>query len=260
MTSETSLADQAVRRLDRAPSPELVAVIPAAGEGGEMYPLTAAMPKALVPIDDMPLLVHILKGLDASVFKEALVLCDVWHRMISHYLEAFKSDIKLHVTCLQRPREEKPPAALQALLSQLSDPFLLHYCDILLEPVDWTDVYNEYHRKKHRNDIIAMALVSAEFQYPVGVANMDSKGLITQFRQKPGGILAGYANCAVALLSKQFVLDYVNPKDQDVFDYSLDQASRKGRVGGFSVGHWHHLQQLRDWLEAQKDHYPHLND
>jgi len=57
-------------------------VIPVGGKGGQMYPLTAAMPKTLLPIEGEPLLVRILRSLDVGIFHNALIVCNEYRPLM----------------------------------------------------------------------------------------------------------------------------------------------------------------------------------
>jgi NDP-sugar pyrophosphorylase family protein len=240
-----------------------VAVIPAGGLGGQMYPVTSGMPKTLLPVNHMPLLIQILRKLNSKVFKKCIVLCNEWHKMIKCYLDAFRSQIPIKYECIKT--NKLLPFFLKELLedeSELSDPFLLHYCDILIEKIDWEWTIKTYEYQRKNNNIIGMFLVSPYFNYSVGVIASDPEGnLITGYEQKPQRIIDGYANCAVALLSKEFAMRYIRKNDLDIFDkgQALDKALKEQKAISLKrVGKWHHLQQIRDWLRAQKKYYEHI--
>jgi NDP-sugar pyrophosphorylase family protein len=250
------LADQTVGE-----KPKLVAVIPAGGLGGQMYPVTSGMPKALLPVDDKPLLIQILKTLDKKVFRKCIILCDVWHKMIKNYLDVFQSQVQIEIECV----ETNKPLSLYLKDSlecedKLSDPFLVHYCDILINNNDWEETIEVYERHKARKKITAMLLVSPVFNYSVGVVTTNAEeNLVTNFDQKPQRIVAGYANCAVALLSRNFVDNYIKVDDSDIFDQAFVRVLKENKaIGIHKVGEWHHLQQIRDWLAVQKKYYEHV--
>lgn len=239
---------------------DLVVVIPAGGLGGQMYPVTSAMPKALIPINTKPLLVQLLHQLDrSSVFQKCIVACNEWYPMIRDYLDVFCSTMSIECEC--QKTDKLPPAFLRELLSQerLSDPFVLHYSDVWITSIDWKWILQNYEHLKGKKGIIGMLLVSRCFNYPVGIVYLDPDGnLIREFKQKPQDIINGYANCAVAVLSKEFVEEYVDNGDVDVFDRAISKAQDKGRLAGFEVAGWHHFQQIRDWLRAQNEYYRHI--
>lgn len=239
----------------------LVAVIPAGGLGGQMYPVTSGMPKALLPLNDRPLLVEILKSFNRSVFKRVIILCNEWHQMIQSYMVAFRSEISIEFEC--RKTEKLPPESLKELsnLNRLSEPFLFHYCDIWLRDVDWKYVFNEYKRLiDMQRNVFALVLGSRCYDYSVGVMTFDRFKRVTSFVQKPEDIIHGFANCAVALLTKGFVRDYINCNEVDIFNRNgaIQRALVEKKVFGCEIGDWHHFQQIRDWLKAQKEYYTHI--
>lgn len=239
---------------------DLVAVIPAGGIGGQLFPVTSGMPKALLPLNTKPLLVHILEQLSkSSVFGKCIISSNEWHPMIRDYIESFCSRISIEYECVKTDKLRS--AFLKELLTQgkLSDPFLLHYCDVFVEKVNWKRMLQTYENGKGEMGAIGALLVSRYFNYSVGVFSIDpADNRIKEFRQKPQEIVPGYANCAVGLFSKEFVENYVDENESDIFGKAFQQALSTGRLIGFPVGVWHHFQQIRDWLQAQKTYYKHI--
>jgi NDP-sugar pyrophosphorylase family protein len=254
-------AQQAAQRdVERiVPKNDLVAVIPAGGLGGQMYPVTSGMPKALLPLGTKPLLVKILAGLDASVFSKAIVLCNEWYEMISSYLNAFGSELRVTVEC--RQTDKRPPDCLKELQAQgrLTDPFLFHYCDVLIKKPRWKQVCAEY-EDKAKDGIVAMLLGSRCYDYSVGIMSIDRNHWVSDFLQKPEDMIHGYANCAVSLLGEGFVQRYINCNEIDIYNKggAIHRAIKDRKVASYEVADWHHLQQIRDWLKAQKEWYPHI--
>ena len=138
---------------------------------------------------------------------------------------------------------------------------MFHYCDIWLKEIVWKKVYSEYKDLiDRRRDVVALVLGSRCYDYSVGVMSFDRYKRVTGFRQKPEDIIHGYANCAVALLTKAFVQDYINCYELDIFDRdgAIQRALAEKKVFGYETGDWHHFQQIRDWLKAQKEYYTHI--
>lgn len=249
---------EAIERIE--PKRDLVAVIPAGGLGGQMYPVTSGMPKALLPVGTKPLLINILEQLDKSgVFKKCIIACNEWHPMIKEFVGVFSGEMKMQCECMKTA--DVPPACLRQLRTQgkLSDPFLLHYCDILIEDMDWTWALKNYEYWRQRKSTIGMLMVSRCFSYSVGIVSVSPKwNLVEAFEQKPHNLVNGYANCAVAFLSTEFVEKHVGNGDPDIFDAAMSKALGTSKLASFEIGEWQHFQQIRDWLRAQHRHYQHI--
>ncbi len=264
---------------------KIVAVIPACGWGGQMFPLTGGMPKTLLPVRDAPLLVQILRSLDQRYFSKALILCNKWYGMIQSYVDAFVAldalydkevrpndpernhKISVKVECREVDESESRAAALRDLYGkgELTDPFLLHYADVLIHRLPtrenaWRRILLDYNEHR-KSDVLALLLISKVFKYPVGVITMDHDHVITEYVEKPEAMLTEYANCAVALFSRSFVANnHVEEGHEDVFKDSLVPFIKEGRkAAAYVMGPWTHLQQPRDWREEQKKHHPHLS-
>ncbi|NIM17056.1 MAG: hypothetical protein GTO45_34065 [Candidatus Aminicenantes bacterium] len=257
------------------------AVIPTGGKGGGMYPLTAGMPKALLPLDKLPLIVHILKYLDNSIFDKVIILCNDWKPMIESYVDSFKKSFDFKFEIIYRYLDEKrqPGNMVSEFLSELinegaeiiSDPFLLHYSDVLINHrIDWEAIIEQYDfekkqfEKKHKK-ISAMLLASKSFEYPVGLIKTKSLNkTIDKFEQKPKSLIFTeyYANCAISFISKFFIQNHIKWEKPglDIFDEWFKNAlERKECITAYEIKSWYHFQHLGTWLDAQREHYSHLD-
>jgi len=159
------------------PAERLTAIIPAGGPGSGLYPLTAGMPKSLLPINTKPMLVHILEGLDSKYFDRAIVVSDVFSPMVESYGKAFFPSPNLGDLKVEYRRIDKPPAQqILDLRDELSDPFVLHYCDVLLGRVRWGSVLSNF--RDHRDDAggvyRGMLFATKMYRMNVGIARTEA--------------------------------------------------------------------------------------
>jgi len=236
-------------------------VIPVGGKGGQMYPLSAGMPKTLIPIGTEPLLVRILRSLDPNVFNRALVICNrKYKRMIESYVKAFATKKQFGFVVdyeIVAESKERPTDVLRRLVRdrRVTDPFLLHYGDVELHNVKWDSAYQEWNSLKGDDKIIAMLFVCDKYPFPVGVVVRESKRehLVMQFIEKPEfRLFTILANCAVAWISKELVNKYVKRGKEGIFDQGIEDALKANeKIALYPVDDFDHFQNVRDWLEAQ---------
>lgn len=246
---------QLVDQLTNSPGkPELVAVIPTGGMGSQLSPLTLGMPKALVPINAKPMLIHILESLGhpPSVFKSAIVVGDAYLEMTEEYVKPYVPSLPVE------PRFEKIPGTVPQILRRLNDkglltdPFLLWYSDILLpKDQDWAGPLAAYRAHASSSGHLGVLIVSLQYRYPIGIVTVEpGTDMARGFQEKPETLVGEWyrGNCAVALLSPRFVNTV---KGKSLF------ANIRG--GAFSVYpyqmpyslDWVHVQQFADWHSIQ---------
>ncbi len=109
-------------------------VLPMAGEGTRMRPLTWSKPKALIQIADRPLLGHVLASLDTlppTLPRELVFITGYLGEQIGPYMAAHHPEEKVHYV-EQRERLGQSHAVYQAR-EFLDGPMLLVWSDTLIE-------------------------------------------------------------------------------------------------------------------------------
>lgn len=103
------------------------AVILAGGRGERLQPLTHTLPKALAPVDGVPMLKKLIQQLCALGFQRVLVLAGHLAQNIKHYCDTLDFDLDLVV--IQSPPELSPAHRLLNSRSEIGNSFFLLYCD-----------------------------------------------------------------------------------------------------------------------------------
>ncbi len=231
-------------------------IIPAGGPGGGMYPFTAGMPKSLIPIDDKPMLIHILENLDPNVFKRIIIVSDKFYPMIVEYVNAFKHKISIPIEFKQIFLP--PTQTLLELRDELSDDFAIHYCDIITGKIAWKDAYQNYlDKKKTEPELAGNLFVSKYYYLPIGIVRQDSKQpeYISEFVEKPERIMLNYVNMAVSIFSKK-ILDDIKPSHMSLYGESIPNSITKGKKFIYEEhGKWYHFQRIGEWFDNQHDFY-----
>ena len=174
------------------------AMILAAGEGFRLRPLTASMPKPMIPIVGVPLLGRTLIWLAAQGVGEAAInLCHRPQSIPDTFGEEY-AGIRLHYsfeeTLLGTAGGVKK---LQALFQDA--PFYVIYGDNLIS-ADLNPL-REFHEAYHAEATIAL------FHHPnpsaAGIVSLDAEGRVTQFVEKPppDQVFSDLANAGVYILN-----------------------------------------------------------
>jgi histidinol-phosphate phosphatase family protein len=109
------------------------AVILAGGKGERLRPLTNVMPKALAPINGIPIIKRQIDNLITLGIMEILVLTGYRSDMISNYLKAEYAKSQVELNCVKTPVDFSPAERLLDVSQEVGGTFLLLYCDNLVE-------------------------------------------------------------------------------------------------------------------------------
>lgn len=136
------------------PTAAMQALVPAAGEGTRMRPLTADKPKGLVAVDGRPLLAHVFETLADLGVAEMVVVVGYRGEQIREHFGASYGGVP--ITYVEQAERLGLAHAVDLAAEHLEGPFLLHngdnVCDANLAEV----------RGRHlESDAIATALVES---------------------------------------------------------------------------------------------------
>lgn len=236
---------------------KLTVIIPAGGPGGGMYPLTAGMPKSLIPVGSKPMLIQILEGLDPQVIGNIIIISDKYFPMIKDYVDAFSSSITIPITC--KKLALTPPQQLIALQDELSDPFVIHYTDIITEhKIEWKRGYDKYLKlSKNDKNLLGLLYVTKSYPLAIGVVGKDPKNseYIGRFFEKPAEVMGHFVNMAVAILSKDFI-KHIKKDDITLFGESVPRAiAMGGKFTHLEHPDFKHFQRMGEWVDYQTEFY-----
>jgi UTP--glucose-1-phosphate uridylyltransferase len=82
----------------------MTALIPAAGRGTRLMPLTASIPKELMPLGAYPALHYIMSELGASQLQRTIVVSNSEKSAIAHYLDTYESQFHIAYAHQSVPR------------------------------------------------------------------------------------------------------------------------------------------------------------
>jgi glucose-1-phosphate thymidylyltransferase len=156
------------------------AVVPAAGEGTRMRPLTADRPKGLVEVAGRPLLAHVFESLVALDVAEIVVVVGYRGEQIR---DRFGSDVAgLPLTYVEQPERRGLAHAVALAAAEIDGPFLLHngdnVCDANL------DALVERHRESGAVATALVESVSRDRAAEAGVFDLED-GDVVGVAEKP---------------------------------------------------------------------------
>ena len=160
------------------PSTGVRAVILAGGKGTRLMPLTATLPKPLVPVGDLPILEIIVRQL--RHFGVTALTFSVGH--LHGLLEAHFGDGSAWGVEIDYSHEVEPlgTAGPIALVKRLSDPFLVLNGDLLCS-IDYADMIA---RHRASGAPVTIAAYPKQLKIELGVLETDGERLI-DYVEKP---------------------------------------------------------------------------
>jgi glucose-1-phosphate thymidylyltransferase len=155
-------------------------VVPAAGRGTRLRPLTDDRPKALVRVDDQPLLTHVFDALAPHVDGYVVVVGYLGDRIRAHYGDAYDGR---PITYVEQPdRQGLADAVLQAAPA-VDGPFLQLNGDNVLRGNVVAVVQS--HRRTDADATLLVEGVSRERARRGGVLRFDADGMVVGLVEKP---------------------------------------------------------------------------
>jgi len=216
-------------------------LIVAAGEGKRMRPITYWRPKPLVPIADVPLIVHILRGFVAAGVRE---ICVVVGHLRDQMTEALGDGSTWGASIHYVVQEKALGTGAAVLLARdylADEPFMLSWGDILVPPSHYRRVVDAYDAGV--KGVLSLNVVDDPWE---GAAVYVSEGLVSRIVEKParGESTTNFNNAGIFILPGE-VLDLTaalppSPRGEVELPQAIDELLRSGgRLRAVEVeGYW----------------------
>jgi NDP-mannose synthase len=227
------------------------AVILAGGQGTRLRPYTTLLPKALVPLDDMPVLELVLRQLKYYGFTE--ITMAVGH--LAELLEAYFGDGGKLGLNIWYAREDKPMGTagpLKALSDQLPETFLVMNADIVSD-INYADLYAFQEQAGPSGNLATIAVHRRTSKIDFGIVEFDADShQIQNFVEKP--VMEHSVSMGIYAFSKQ-VLQFVPENTFFGFDDLMKTLIReKQPFKAFPFnGYWLDIGRVDDYETAVND-------
>jgi NDP-sugar pyrophosphorylase family protein len=229
----------------------LKAAILAGGAGTRLYPITAYVPKALIPLGSRYVIEYIIDYLKHHGINEIVVLIsrNEYDLLRNHLGDGTRFGVKIEYSIAERIGTA---GALGAAGDLLGDAFVVYYGDVLTN-MDLTSMI-QFHATKKAVCTLAMS-TSVPIDY--GVARVAADGRVTFFEEKP--VLKEYpVSMGIHVVEKE-ALSYCKPKTD--FAQNVIPTLLKDRKSVFAyltekrhydIGTFKSLEEVRELLERNK--------
>ena len=154
-------------------------VIMAGGSGTRLEPFTKVLPKPLIPIDDKPVIDHIIDRFRAYGITEFYLTIHHMSKILRAYFEEKDPDYSIGFAEEDEPRGTA--GSLTLLKDRLNSPFFVSNCDIIIE-ADYSDIF-----RFHTNNGYDITLVASakQFNIPYGICELNGSGSLERIQEKP---------------------------------------------------------------------------
>ena len=200
------------------------AVILSAGLGTRLRPLTDACPKPMIPVAGMPLLERTVRHLAAYGLTDIRINL---HHLPQVVLKHFGNGSALGVRLSFSVEKELlgTAGALNAFRSELSEPFLVWYGDVLSD----LDVRAMVDFHAAKAGLCTVGLYRVDNPTQCGLVDLDQSRRITRFVEKPPQAFTDLANAGV-YACEPGVLNFIPPRGfsdfgRDVFPAMLQAGA-----------------------------------
>lgn len=176
------------------------AVILAGGKGARLRPYTSVLPKALMPIVDMPIVEIVLRQLKHYGFNTIIIA--VGH--LSHLIQSFFGNGKQWGVEIKYSIENQPlgTAGPLTLISDLDENFLVINADVLTDLNFST--FMKYHIEKGGH--ATLAYCKRDITVSLGSVEVDETDKLTDYKEKP--VLSYKASMGIYCMNK-IVLNFM---------------------------------------------------
>ena len=230
---------------------DIPVVMMAGGKGTRLHPYTKILPKALIPVGDIPISERIINRFYEYGCRDFFILVNHKSAMIRSYFDNIEKNYRIQYM------EETEPlgtgGGLSLLKGLVTQDFVLTNCDILID-ADYTSIY-KIHLKKE--NFITMVLSEYDSKIPYGVVEMDQDNNYQKVIEKP--TFQYLINTGVYIVNPRVIKDL---PENTIIDFPdiIEKYKRQGeRIGCYVIkesaymdmGQFEELEKMKEKLNVQ---------
>lgn len=227
------------------------AAILAGGAGTRLYPLTAYVPKALIPVGNRYVIEYIIEYLRLNGIQDLILLVsnNEIDLLKNHLQDGSRFGVRIEYSTAERVGTA---GALHAAEGLLKERFIVYYGDVLTS-MDLREMVR-YHIAKKASCTIAMS-TAVPIEY--GVARVNADGRVTYFEEKP--ILKEYPVSMGIDILESDILAYCKP-NTDIAQHVIPILLRDGKAvyaymsekRHYDIGTFKSLEEVRQMVDGDK--------
>ena len=153
-------------------------IIMAGGKGDRLQPFTKVLPKPLIPINDKPIIEHVIENFLKFGIKNYYLSVNFKSRVLKAYFEESKHNYE--ISFLEEDKPLGTSGSLKLLKKHNLKSFIVTNCDTIID-IDLNDFY-EFH--KTNNNDISFVVTSKNFTIPYGICDLDQNEEFEKIKEK----------------------------------------------------------------------------
>jgi len=203
------------------------AVIMAGGKGTRLKPFTSVLPKPLVPINEKPVIEHIIEKFVSNNVVNFFITLNYKSRILRAFFQELRPNYKL--SFIEEPKPLGTAGGLSLLAGKIKKPFLLTNCDTIIN-INFDNLMS-FHIS-NRNDITLVAS-SKEYVIPYGTCKLNKSGQLQNIIEKPK--LDFFVNIGLYVISPNIIKLIPKNKAYDMPDLIKLAKRKKKQVGVYPI-------------------------
>jgi dTDP-glucose pyrophosphorylase len=154
-------------------------VVMAGGRGARLEPFTKVFPKPLVPLNDKPVIEHIIDSFNQFSINDFHITVNYKSRLIKAFFEELQPEYSVSFV-----DEEVPlgtAGSLRYLIGTFDNPFFVTNCDIIID-TDYADLYTYHLENKYD---VTLVVATKNYTIPYGTCELNEDGELDHIKEKP---------------------------------------------------------------------------
>ena len=219
-------------------------IIMAGGKGTRLEPFTNVLPKPLVPINEKPVIEHIIERFVKNRFYNFFITLNYKSKILKAYFQEMKPKFKL--SFIDEPKPLGTVGGLSLLRNKLKKSFIVTNCDTIID-VNFDDLMN-FHITN--GNAITLVASSKEHTIPYGTCKLTKKGYLQKIIEKPK--FDFFVNVGLYVLNPNLIKLIPKNTIHDMTDLIQLVKRKKKQIGVYPIddGSWIDVGQWSEYHKA----------